>query len=158
MNFLEEFIAEWYEYQGYFVRKNIKARKRLKGGYDAELDVLAYSPSKKQLIHIEVSGDALSWSKREKIFREKKFIITKKEYEQILGSKIDDVKKIAVLAYQTSTRVDLDWAGIEVILIPSFIKMVCAKLKKKDFLRDAVPEGYPILRSMQLVLNYGIET
>jgi len=34
MNFLEGLAAEWYSYSGYFVRTNIKTRKRPKGGYE----------------------------------------------------------------------------------------------------------------------------
>ncbi len=42
MNFLEQLAAEWFEYTGYFVRANARARKRSAGGWDMELDVLAY--------------------------------------------------------------------------------------------------------------------
>ena len=58
MNFLESLAAEYYEYTGYYVRSNIKARKRTLGGWDAELDVLAFMPATKELLHIETSGDA----------------------------------------------------------------------------------------------------
>jgi hypothetical protein len=34
MNFLELLAAEYYEYIGYYVRSNIKARKRNLGGWD----------------------------------------------------------------------------------------------------------------------------
>ena len=40
MNFLEHLAAEWFEYSGSFVRSNVRTRKRAKGGYDCELDVL----------------------------------------------------------------------------------------------------------------------
>lgn len=43
MNFLEQLAGEWFTYKGYFVRTNIKRNKRSKGGWDNELDVLAYS-------------------------------------------------------------------------------------------------------------------
>ena len=32
MNYLEQLAAEWYEYSGYFVRTNVRARKRKMGG------------------------------------------------------------------------------------------------------------------------------
>ena len=73
MNFLEQLVAEWYEYEGYFVRSNVRARKRAKGGWDAELDVLAYDPSNLTLLHVETSGDAASWAERKLRFRTKKF-------------------------------------------------------------------------------------
>ena len=33
-NFLEELVAEWYEYKGYFVRRNVRVGPRAKGGYE----------------------------------------------------------------------------------------------------------------------------
>jgi len=66
MNFLEQLVGEWYEYEGHFVRSNVRARKRAKGGWDAELDVLAYDPSNGTLLHVETSGDADSWAERKR--------------------------------------------------------------------------------------------
>ena len=68
MNFLESLASEWYAIQGYFVRTNIKANRRVNGGWDNEIDVLAYSPSNGKLVHLECSWDALSWEKREERF------------------------------------------------------------------------------------------
>ena len=38
-NHLESLVAEWYEFRGYFVRRNIRVGKRSKGGYECELCV-----------------------------------------------------------------------------------------------------------------------
>lgn len=155
MNFLEELAAEWYEYRGYFVRTNIKARKRAKGGWDAELDLLAYAPSEEKLLHIETSGDADSWPKRRKRFETKKFIFKREEYENILGSSVREVKKIAIVGYPRSTKADLNWEDIEVVLVSQFIKEIAFYLGQIDPLKEAVPEGYPLLRSIQMALAYG---
>ncbi len=85
MNFLESLAAEWYAIQGYFVRTNIKANRRGKGGWDNELDVLAYDPASKKLVHLETSWDALSWEKREEKFLRKKFVYSAAEYAAITG-------------------------------------------------------------------------
>jgi len=53
MNHLEQLVAEWYEYQGYFVRRNVHVGKRSNGGWECELDVVAFNPSEKHLVHIE---------------------------------------------------------------------------------------------------------
>jgi hypothetical protein len=37
VNFLEQLVAEWYEYQGYFVRCDVYVGKRPTGGYECEL-------------------------------------------------------------------------------------------------------------------------
>lgn len=36
-NHLETLVAEWYEFCGYFIRRNIQVGKRLKGGYEPSL-------------------------------------------------------------------------------------------------------------------------
>lgn len=66
VNFLEQMVAEWYEFRGYFVRRNVRVGPRPKGGHIAELDVVAYHPARKHLVHIEPSSDANSWEEREK--------------------------------------------------------------------------------------------
>ena len=157
MNFLEQLLAEWYEYEGYFVRTNVKARKRVKGGWDVELDVLAYDPSNGILCHIETSGDADSWAERKRRFLTKKFILTREEYEAILGCKVDKIEKIAVVGYVRSTEVDLNWGqNITVLLIPDLMTQIAKKLRSKHPMQEAVPEGFPILRAVQTVLAYGI--
>ena len=70
-NFLEQLVAEWYEYRGYFVRRNVPVGRRTKGGYECELDIIAFDPVSQHLVHIEPSMDAESWEKRERSFRKK---------------------------------------------------------------------------------------
>lgn len=67
-NYLEQLVAEWYEYHGYFIRQNVLVGKRPKGGYEGELDIVAFHPESKHLAHIEPTMDAHSWAKREERF------------------------------------------------------------------------------------------
>ena len=157
MNFLEQLVAEWYEYEKYFVRSNVRARKRAKGGFDVELDVLAYDLSNNTLLHVETSGDADSWAERKRRFVTKKFILTREEYEAILGRKVNNIRKIAVVGYARSTKANLSWGqDIEVVLIPELMTQIAGKLRSRHPAHEAVPEGFPILRAMQTVLAYGI--
>jgi len=157
MTFLEQFVAEWYEYAGYFVRSNVRTRKRTKGGFDVELDVLAYDLPNNTLLHVETSGDADSWAERKRRFLTKKFILTRKEYQAIIGCKVNKIRKIAIVGYTRSTKTNLDWGqDIEVILIPDFMKRIAEKLRSQYPAHEAVPEGFPLLRAVQTVLAYGI--
>ena len=157
MNFLEQLVAEWYEYEGYFVRSNVRARKRMKGGWDIELDVLAYDPSSRTLLHVETSGDADSWAARKRRFLTKKFVLEREEYEAILGCKVSNLKKVAVVGYARSTKADPNWGqDIEVVLIPHLMTQIARKLRSQPPTQEAVPEGFPILRAVQTVLAYGI--
>lgn len=154
MNFLESLVAEWYEYNGYFVRSNPRTRKRPNGGWDVELDVLAYSPSDRRLIHIETSGDANSWQERKDRFLNKKFILSNEEYEKLIGSKINTIERIAVVGWGT-TKTDLNWGvGIRVQLIPQLIEEITLKLQEASPLKESVPECYPLLRAIQMALAF----
>ena len=64
MNHLEQLIAEWFEFRGYFVRRNVKVGKLPHGGHEGELDIVAYHPIDNHLIQIEPSSDAHTWVKR----------------------------------------------------------------------------------------------
>ena len=71
MNHLEELVSEWLGYRGYFVRRNVLVGKRAKGGYECELDVVAFHPGLRRLVHVEPSLDAHSWKKRAARFAKK---------------------------------------------------------------------------------------
>lgn len=107
MNFLETLAAEYYEYTGYYVRSNIKTRKRERGGWDVELDVLTFMPKTKELLHVETSGDALSWPKRKERFLTKKFILDKGEYDSLVGTEVANILRIAIVGFQKETQADL---------------------------------------------------
>ncbi len=157
MNFLEDLAAEWFEYSGYFVRSNIRTRKRSKGGYDCELDVLAYKPAIHELIHIETSGDSDSWAERENRFRTKKFILSVGEYTKILGAPVSKVRKIAIVGQSKTTKKPLDWGDdIEIWLIPKFLGEIADHLRRKHHMSEAVPEGYPMLRTIQMIIGYKV--
>lgn len=155
MNFLESLAAEWYAIQGYFVRTNIKANRRKNGGYDSEIDVLAYLPSESRLVHIETSWDALSWPEREKRYTSKKFVFSKEEYSKIIGYKPLHIHKIAVIGSSIKQPEKTLWGtDIEVITVPSFIAEISQEIKKRHPLKDIIPETYPRLRSFQFALTY----
>jgi len=157
VNFLEQLAAEWFEYSGYFVRTNVRARKRTKGGWDMELDVLAYDPSSNSLLHVEASGDAESWKERRDRFLNKKFVLSKEEYGEILGAPVRSVSRIALVGWAKSPKNDLDWGNdIEVLTVPMFLEQITDRLRNQNFMTESVPESYPILRTIQMVLNYGV--
>ena len=56
--------AEWYEYQGYLVSRKVLVGRRTAGGHECELDVVAFDPKTRRVVHIEPSMDAQSWASR----------------------------------------------------------------------------------------------
>ncbi len=153
-NFLEQLIAEWYEHRGYFVRRNVLVGKRAKGGYECELDVVAFHPHTRHLVQLEPSLDALSWEKREARFR-RKFAAGRKYVPDLFsGFKVPkNLEQIAVLMYASTVNVKQIGGG-RLLLVPELLREILASLRDTHPARNAVPEHRPILRSLQLVAAY----
>ena len=152
MNFLEQLVAEWYSYHlGYFVRTNVKFGRRARGGYIGEMDVVAYHPETEVFIHIETSTDSDSWSKRKQKF-ERKFRDARAHYVETFPFKngIIRPRQIAIVGANRNRNPNHSFGdSIEIIHIPELINEITNILKEKDPWRDAVPEGYPLLRAIQ---------
>lgn len=151
MNHLEQLVAEWYEFNGYFVRRNIHTNKLLHGGYGNEIDVIAFKAKSKELVHIEVSGDADAWSTRRERFR-KKFSLSRDEYEKIIDAEFGNLKKVAIVGWSRTSLTPANWTeDFEVQSIPSFLDQIAQKIKPMDFMQSGVPENFPVLRTIQLM-------
>ena len=153
MNFLEQLTAEYYQHQGYYVRLNVRVLPRPNGGFDGELDVLAFEPKKKILAHIETSWDALTWSKRKARFL-RKFRFSEAQYRKILGLPFKKLVKRVVTGGTLSVPQNEKWKDIEILTTPMFLREVGAYLLDKHPGRKAVPEHMPCLRSIQFYSHY----
>ena len=71
MSHLEALIIEYLDWKGYLVRRNTKVGRLKHGGWEMELDVIAYHPHNGDIVHYEPSIDALSWGKREGRYKKK---------------------------------------------------------------------------------------
>jgi hypothetical protein len=153
-NFLEQLVAEWYEYQGYFVRRNIKVAKRAKGGHEGELDVVAFHPKERHLVHIEPSMDSDSWPQREKRY-EKKFALGLKHIPEIFRGfePLPKIESIALLVYASNTKHPTLSNG-KVMLIGELMEQIREKIGPLSVAKNAIPEQYVILRSLQFAANY----
>jgi len=154
MNFLEELVAEWYEFKGYLIRKNIKFGKRPQGGYTGEMDIVAFHPREKSMIHIETSFDADSWEKRIRKLK-KKFDNAAKYYQEEFNFEKKEIQKIAIVGfYEKNLGPQSPNINLEVKPVPSLIKDICKELLKMKPLIKAVPEQYPLLRAMQFAIHW----
>ena len=154
MNFLEQLVAEWYEYNHYFVRTNIRIGRRLSGGYDGEIDIAAFQPKDKSLLHIETSTDNETWNHRIERFQ-RKFAVASKCYKEIFDFEFTSVKQQVIIGYtERKTPINIG-KGIKVIIIPQFMRLICGELKQFSPSTRAVPECYPLLRAVQFTVHYG---
>ncbi|MGA2904260.1 MAG: hypothetical protein ABSD98_10540 [Candidatus Korobacteraceae bacterium] len=153
VNFLEELVAEWYEYKGYFIRRNARVGPLPRGGYECELDVVAFDPKTKQLVHIETSSDANSWKTREGRFT-KKFEAGRKYIPGIFSGLLPDspssqIDQIALIAYMGKTPRSL--AGAKAISGSAFLKEIVDVLSSSE---KEVPEQFFLLRTVHWVAYY----
>ncbi len=154
-NHLEQLVAEWLEFKGYFVRRNVKVGKLSHGGHEGELDIIAYHPIDNHLIHIEPSMDAHPWPKKELRFRKKfdaghKYIVSEifpfiphnKRFEQwaVLWASDKNHKKVG---------------GGKVVPIWEMYRKIA-----RDIIAigrpggNAISEQLPLLRTMQYTLHW----
>lgn len=153
-NFLEQLTREWYEYQGYFVRQNVNVGPRAKGGYECELDVVAFHPKTQHLVHVEPSMDAASWATRERRYK-KKFAAGRKHIPGLFdGIEIpDEIEQIALLVF-ASTKNHSTLGGGRLMILDELLAEILDGLAKTGIAKSAVPEQLPIVRTLQFVSHY----
>ncbi|MBD3653129.1 hypothetical protein [Kangiella sp.] len=154
MNHLEQLIAEWYEYRGYFVRRNIQVGPRVNGGYECELDVVAFNPVTQHLVHIEPSMDAHSWAKREQRYS-KKFAAGRAYIPSLFGGLAlpDEIEQIALLGFASNANVK-SLAGGRVMTAAELFAEIVSGIGNKKVARSAIPEQFPLLRTIQFACEH----
>ena len=154
MNHLEQLVAEWYEYRGYFVRRNVLVGPRQKGGYECELDVVAFHPAHHHLVHIEPSMDTHSWVKREDRYA-KKFGAGRKHVPALFeGIALpNEIEQIALLGLASNVNVKT-LAGGRVMTASELFAEIVSEISGKKIAKAAVPEQYPLLRTIQFACEH----
>lgn len=150
-NYLEQLVAEWYEYQGYFIRQNVLVGKRPKGGYEGELDIVAFHPESKHLVHIEPTMDAHSWAKREERF-EKKFKAGRKYIPQLFkGMDIpSNIEQICLLGFGSNVN-HPTLAGGKIVMVSELLTEIIESISETSINSSAVSENHSLLRTLQFI-------
>lgn len=147
-NHLEELAKEYYEYKGYFVKTNIKFNRLKGGGYGGEADVLAYNPKEKDLIHIECNASAPS-DGQIKNDAERKFP-RDLDYEKVLNIEIRTIDRVFIVGQTGVSKQDLMPAEVINMTMKEFITKVDNEIEG-DYMTKAIPETYPLLRTIQFL-------
>jgi len=151
MRHLESLIAEYLEWQGCLIRRNIKVGRRLEGGWEMELDVVGYHPESNRILHYEPSLDALTWGVREPRY-EKKFSLGRKymftEVFKWLPPKTH-IEQIAVFYNHPRGRDKI--AGATIMSIDELMAEIKARVVGcGPMIKNAISEQYPLLRTIQM--------
>jgi hypothetical protein len=154
-NFLEELVAEWYEYKGYFIRRNVLVGKRQAGGHECELDVVAFHPGTRHLVHIEPSMAATKWEDKETRYR-KKFdagiTYIPKLFADLLHGE-EPIEQIALLVF-SSKGGGQTLAGRKVLHVSGLLREIVDHFSGFSMLKGQVPEQFPVLRTIQFMTEY----
>lgn len=154
MSHLEDLLCEYYQWQGYIIRRNIKVGRLKHGGWEGELDIVAYHPTTYHLIHLEPSLDGHSWSRREERFAKKFEAGRKYIFEDVfpwLDSKTV-LEQVAVLVSRTVSRSQL--AGGKIKTVDEVAQAICERVAQEGRMSSrAISEQFPLLRTIQLVAS-----
>lgn len=156
MNHLEQLVSEWLDYNGYFVRKNVLVGKRSAGGYECELDVVAFNTQTNHLVHVEPSLDADSWVKREERFT-RKFDAGRRYIPELFsGMDVpDDLDQVALFLFASKANHERVGGG-KVMLVSELYHEITTGLRGKRVAKKAVSEQFPLLRTIQQCLEYEV--
>lgn len=150
MDYLQQLASEWYEYQGYFVRRDLWVGLERDGSYETELDIVAFHPLKHHLVQIEPSLDLLEWKAREQHFRAK-FEAGRKSLHRLFGLEPrPSLEQIALIALTDETP-RRTVAGGKIVYLHELLAQIVERFSTIELATYLVPEQWPLLRTLQLV-------
>ena len=116
-----------------------------------EIDIVAYHPRSKLLLHCEPSIDALAWHKRETRYK-KKFEAGRKYIFKDIFPWLEPtihLRQVAVFINHPKKRDTI--AGGEILSIDEVMAEIRDKvLASGKMYSNAIPEQFPLLRTLQL--------
>jgi hypothetical protein len=151
MSHLETLIAEYLEWQGFLIRRNVKVGRRPRGGWEMELDVVGFHPQSSTLVHYEPSIDALSWEKRDARYQKKFDIARRYMFTELFAwlPPTTHIEQIAVFYNHPRGRDTI--AGAKIISIDELVAEIRAKVVAcGPMISNAISEQYPLLRTIQM--------
>ena len=152
MNHLETLVAEYMEWRGFFVRKNILVGPLPGGGWEGELDIVGYDPKERTVVHYELSLDALSWVKREENVR-RKFAMGKKYISTTvfpwLSSSGPEPAQVAVFSGRPRNGLTTIGGG-KLVAVDELVRTIRQSVSRNSVFRKAIPEIFPLLRTIQI--------
>lgn len=153
MDYLESLAAEWFEYQGYFVFRDLWVGWAADGSYEAELNVVAYHPRKNQLIHLEPSEDLLNWREREQHYTLKFDAGKKYLHRMFAATPSPHLEQLALVAFPGATARHAV-SGARILFLSELVETILTKLRAFNMMSYLIPERWPRLRTLQLVAEY----
>jgi hypothetical protein len=153
MEYLEQLVREWYEYQGYFVRRDLWVGFEADGSYECELDVVAFHPIRRHAAHIEPCADLTSWHDKEQHFQ-LKFDAGRKYLHRMFGIEPHLHLEQIALVLSGGEAHQHTIGGGKIVLLPDLLAEILQTLARSSMSTAIVPEQWPLVRTLQLVADY----
>lgn len=147
MNHLEQLVAEWLSFNGYFVRTAVRVGKKAGGGHEGELDVVGFHPARRHFLHVECSLDTDSNSKREEKFAGKFERGRRYAHALFAGLPIAGPPDQVVVHTFATKR---SFGGGRLVTTAELVREIMDGLRGTTPASGAVPETFPLLRTLQL--------
>lgn len=153
MEYLEQLVKEWYEYQGYFVRRELWVGFESDGSYECELDIVAFHPTQRRVVHIEPSYDLLSWEEKEQHFQSK-FDAGKKYLHRMFGGEPNlHIEQFALILEGDHANARTIGGG-RIVLLSELYSKILQRLSSFAMSTATVPEQWPLILTLQFVAEY----
>jgi hypothetical protein len=150
-------VGEWLSFNGYFVRYGVNVAPRPRGGFDCELDIIAFHPETEHLLHVECSLDALSKANRQDRY-ERKFRYGRQHINEVLPASLISGKsldQVVVLTFVSNSTSDRFLGGGRLISTSELLAEIVEGLAGSSHASGAIPEHLPLLRTVQLMQSLG---
>ena len=152
MDYLQQLATEWYEYQGYFVHRDLWIGLEADGSYECELDAVAFHPLRRHLVQIETSFDLLDWKEKEQHFQ-RKFEAGRKYLHRSFGAEPRvHFEQIALVIGNDDAPHTV--AGAKVERLADLLAAIITQLQSFAMAELPVPGQWPLLRTLQFVAAY----
>jgi hypothetical protein len=147
-------VAEWLQYNHYFVRVSVPVGPRGQGGFEGELDVIAVNLAinPPHFLHVECSLDALSAKKRESHFAAK-FERGRRLARSVFRGLPVPEEPEQVLVLQFASGKTRKIGGVRLVTVRELIREIYDGLKDTSPQSGAVPSNLPLLRTLQLAAD-----
>jgi hypothetical protein len=152
VDYLQQLATEWYEYQGYFVHRDLWIGLEADGSYECELDLVAFHPLRRHLVQIETSFDLLDWKEKEQHFTQK-FEAGRKYLHRSFGaeSRVHLDQIALVVGNDDAPRVI---AGAKVERLVDLLAAIITELQSFAMAESPIPGQWPLLRTLQFLAAY----
>jgi hypothetical protein len=152
MNHLEQLVAEWLQYNGYFVRCSVQVGPRPRGGFEGELDVVGIHVVNRRMLHVECSLDGDSKARREERFSAK-FERGRRFREHVFpGLPLpEELVQVALLQFPNTNVSTV--GGQRLLSVREFVQEIFVGLQGTSPSSGAVSSSLPLLRTLQLAAD-----